>query len=81
MYRGQIQLRHNDAGSAVDSLQQALKNDPNNGVGHYQLGLAFNMQSDDGRAESEWREAVRLRPDLTDAHRAARHAGDSPRRP
>jgi tetratricopeptide (TPR) repeat protein len=69
VYRGQIQLRRNDPGAAVDSLQQALKNDPNNAVAHYQLGIAFNMQRNDPRAGEEWREAVRLRPDLTDAER------------
>lgn len=70
VYRGQIQLRQNDAGGAVDSLQQALKNDSGNATAHYQLGIAFDMQHNDARAESEWREAVRLRPDLTDAQRA-----------
>ncbi|MFZ0771709.1 MAG: tetratricopeptide repeat protein [Candidatus Sulfotelmatobacter sp.] len=70
VYRGQIQLRQNDAGGAVDSLQQALKNDSGNAVAHYQLGLAFDLQHNDERAESEWREAARLHPDLTDAQRA-----------
>jgi cellulose synthase operon protein C len=68
--RGQIQLRHNDAAGAVDSLQQALKNDPDNAQAHYQLGLAFDAQNNDARAESEWHESIRLRPDLTDAERA-----------
>jgi tetratricopeptide (TPR) repeat protein len=70
VYRGQILLRRNDATGAIDSLQQAIKNDPGNGVAHYQLGAAFDMQHNDARAESEWREAVRLRPDLTEAQRA-----------
>ncbi len=70
VYRGQIQLRHNDAGGAVDSLQQAINDEPDNAVAHYQLGLAFDMQHNEARAESEWREAARLRPDLTDAPRA-----------
>ena len=60
----------NDAGGAVDSLQSALRNDPDNAVAHYQLGIAFAQQHNDDRAEAEWREAVRLRPDLTDAQRA-----------
>jgi tetratricopeptide (TPR) repeat protein len=70
IYRGQIQVRRNDAAAAVDSLQQALKEDPSNAIAHYHLGLAFDLQRNDARAESEWREAVRLRPDLIDAQRA-----------
>lgn len=70
IYKGQIQLRKNNSAAAVDSLQTALRNDPDNAVGHYQLGLAFDQQHNDARAESEWREAVRIRPDLTDAQRA-----------
>jgi len=70
IYRAQIQLRQNDASGAVDSLQTALRNDPDNAVAHYHLGLAFDQQHNEGRAESEWREAVRLKPTLTDADRA-----------
>ncbi|MGB0007359.1 MAG: tetratricopeptide repeat protein, partial [Candidatus Sulfotelmatobacter sp.] len=70
IYRAQICLRQSDASGAVDALQQAVSNDPSNAVAHYQLGLAFDMQHNDGRAESEWREAVRLRPGLADAQRA-----------
>jgi len=70
VYKAQIQLRQNNAGGAVDSLQTALRNDPDNATAHYQLGIAFNQQHDEARAESEWREAVRLRSDLTDAQRA-----------
>ncbi len=70
VYKGQIQLRQFDTGGAVVSLQAALRNDPDNAVAHYQLGLAFSQQHDPSRAEAEWREAVRLRPDLTDAQRS-----------
>lgn len=70
VYRGQVQLRQNDANGAVDSFQKALKNDSNNGVAHYQLGLAYDMQHNEAQAESELHEAVTERPDLTDALRA-----------
>ncbi|MGB8832322.1 MAG: tetratricopeptide repeat protein [Candidatus Sulfotelmatobacter sp.] len=70
VYRGQIRLRKGDSGGAVDALQQALKNDSGNGVAHYQLGIAFDQEHNEAQAESEWREAVRVRPDLTDAQRA-----------
>jgi tetratricopeptide (TPR) repeat protein len=65
-----VQLRQSDLGGAVDSLQTALKNDPDNSVAHYQLGVAFDMQHNDARAESEWREAVRSHPELTYVQRA-----------
>jgi cellulose synthase operon protein C len=70
IFKAQVQLRQNDAGGAVDSLQKALHNDPDNAAAHYQLGLAFMQQRNEARAEAEWHEAVRIRPDLTDAQRA-----------
>ncbi len=70
IYKGQIQLRQNDSAGAVESLQAALKNDAENATAHYQLGVAFAQQHDLGRAEAEWRKAVSLRPDLTDAQRS-----------
>ncbi len=70
IYKGQLQLRRNDAAGAIDSLQSALHTDADNAVAHFQLGNAFALQHNEGRAESEWREAVRIRPDMTDAQRA-----------
>ncbi len=70
VYKAQVHLRQNDAAGAVDSLQTALSNDPDNAAAHYQLGLAFAQQHNDAQAESQWREAVRISPDLTDAQRA-----------
>jgi len=70
IYKGQVQLRRSDAAGAVQSLQAALQNDSENAVAHYQLGIAYAQQRDPARAESEWREAVRIRPDLTEALRA-----------
>jgi cellulose synthase operon protein C len=70
VFRGEIQLRQSDINGAVDSFQQAIKNDPSNGVAHYQLGLAYEAQNNGAQAESELRQAVSLRPDITDAQRA-----------
>jgi cellulose synthase operon protein C len=70
VYRGQIQIAQGNAAGAVDSLQQALKSDSNNATAHYHLGRAFDMQHNEAQAESEWRAAVSVRPDLTDAQRA-----------
>lgn len=69
VYKGQIEIRQNDAAGAVESLQTALSNDSGNAVAHYQLGIAYAKEHDPARAESEWREAVRIHPDLIDAQR------------
>ncbi|MGA7380292.1 MAG: tetratricopeptide repeat protein [Terriglobales bacterium] len=70
IYRGQILIRKGQGNDAVQALENAIKNDPDNAVAHYHLGLAFNLLGNLEHAESEWREAVRLKPDLTDAQRA-----------
>lgn len=70
IYKGQVELRRDNPGTAVESFQTALRNDAQNAIAHYQLGLAFAQMRDLARAESEWREAVRLRPELTSAQQA-----------
>ncbi len=70
IYKGQIQIHQGKGSDAIDTLQGVLKNDPDSAVTHYQLGLAFNQIGNDTRAEAEWRDAVRLAPDLLNAHRA-----------
>jgi cellulose synthase operon protein C len=70
IFKGQIALRDLKPQEAVDSLQTAIKNDPDNGVAHYHLGAAFDQLGNLERAESEWRQAVKSRPDLVDAQRA-----------
>jgi len=67
VYRGQIQLRQGNTSGAVSTLQEALRNDPDNAVAHYQLGIAYYQQHDDDHAQAEWHEAVRLKPDMTEA--------------
>jgi tetratricopeptide (TPR) repeat protein len=70
IYRGEIQLHDGHTNDAIQTLQSAIKNDPDNGVAHYQLGLAFDQLGNLERSESEWREAVRLRPTLVEGQRA-----------
>jgi tetratricopeptide (TPR) repeat protein len=70
IYRGQIQIRDGRPNDAANTLQNALKNDPDNGIAHYHLGIAFDQLGDLARAEDEWRSAVRSRPDLVEAQRA-----------
>src|SRR5581483_11631167 len=70
IFKGELLRVKNDPAGAIESLKAALHNEPDNAVGHYQLGLAYAQQRDISRAESEWREAVRIRPDLTEAQRS-----------
>ncbi len=70
IYKAEIDIRSGHASEAVDTLQPVLKNDPDNAVAHYQQGLAYDQLGNANRAEAEWREAVRLRPDIVEAHRA-----------
>ena len=70
MFKGQMQFARKDSAGAVDALQSALRNDPDNAKAHYWLGNAFAQQHNEDQAKQEWREAVRLHPDLTDAQRA-----------
>lgn len=73
IYKGEIEIRSGNASDAVNTLQSVLKTDPENlaaPVAHYQLGLAFDQLGNTNRAEAEWRDAVRLRNDIVEAHRA-----------
>ena len=70
IYKAEIDIRSGHANEATDTLQAVLKNDPDNAVAHYQQGLAYDQLGNTKRAEAEWREAVRLRPDIVEAHRA-----------
>jgi tetratricopeptide (TPR) repeat protein len=74
IYKAEIEVRGGKASNAVDTLQNVLKNDPDNAVAHYQLGMAFDQMGNANRAESEWRDAVRLRPDIIEAHGALARA-------
>jgi tetratricopeptide (TPR) repeat protein len=70
IYRGQIQIRSGHPNDATETLESAIKDDPDNGVAHYHLGVAFDQLGNLARAEGEWRNAVRLKPELVEAQRA-----------
>jgi len=68
--RGQIQIARGRLSDAISTLQNALKNNPDSGLGYYHLGIAFDRLKNPEQAEKAWQEAVRLRPDLVEAQRA-----------
>jgi Flp pilus assembly protein TadD len=65
--KGEVLLHKEKPDEALQVLQQAVKGAATNPVGHYQLGMANLAKGSVNQAESEWREAVRLNPNLTDA--------------
>lgn len=70
VYRSQLQISTGHAKDAIATLETVTKNDPSNSEAHYVTGIGFEKLGDLGRAQSEWKEALRLRPDLLDAVRA-----------
>ena len=68
-YRGEIQMAQGKTADAVRTLQSVVTTDPGMAVAHYQLGLALSKSGDLDHAATEWREAVRIRPDLLDGYR------------
>ena len=68
--RSQIQMQEGRLNEASSTLENVTKNDPENGVGHYYLGVGLQKLGSLERAETEWRDAARLRPDLLQAQRA-----------
>jgi tetratricopeptide (TPR) repeat protein len=71
VYRSQMQIGWGDVERAVDTLQTVVKNNPKSSLAHYALGVAYDKQAHHlEHAESEWREAARLNPNLVEAQRA-----------
>ena len=60
LFRGEIKIREGHPDQAVTTLQEVLVRDPDNPVAHYHLGMAFMQVGDQARAETEFREALRL---------------------
>jgi tetratricopeptide (TPR) repeat protein len=70
VYRSQMQISYGDVNDAAQTLSTVVKNDPDNILAHYALGVARQKQGDLNGAESEWRAALRLNPDYLDAQRS-----------
>jgi tetratricopeptide (TPR) repeat protein len=80
--RGQIELRNGNLKGSIDALQAALNSDSTSGIAYYHLGIALDRVGNVAQAEVAWQNAVRLHPDLSEAHlalaRAALGRGDMP---
>jgi tetratricopeptide (TPR) repeat protein len=66
---GQTYIRLGQESDALSALRQALTIDPGVPETHYALALLLSKPGRDAeRAEAEWREAIRLQPDYSQAH-------------
>ncbi len=55
---------------AISRCEEALVNDPSNGVAAYNLGIYLVTVGEKQRAASMWKRAIRSKPDLTAAYRS-----------
>lgn len=67
LIRGRILLARGDAAGALATFDTGLKRWPNNAGARYLAGLAAYQVGDFARAESEFRESLRVDPAATDA--------------
>jgi len=65
---GQVQIEQGKTLQAIESVDKALKIDPENAEAHYLLGYIRYQQSEYKPAEREFRKALKLNPYYTDAH-------------
>jgi len=68
MNEGSLALRAGDATLAMDVLLKAEKEDPENPDVHYNLGIAYLGKNLVDKAEDEFKEAIRLKADYSEAY-------------
>ena len=70
LLRSELQLREGKPADAMRTAQEAVNKDLNNPFAHHQLGTALLAAGDSGRAEGEFRAALKLQPNLLPSLRA-----------
>lgn len=68
MEQGVTLLNDGDPQRALKAFFQALDIDPNNGLAHYNAGVAFQTLQDDHQAITCYRQAIRLVPNFNQAY-------------
>jgi tetratricopeptide (TPR) repeat protein len=66
--RGVEHYRQGEVDEAILEFQEALKFDPNDGLAHYNLAIAYGGQGRFDEAIDEYEEALRIKPDYAQAH-------------
>lgn len=68
--RGTILNAEGKSDQAARTLEDALKDDPQNAYGHYQFGIALKNAGSAERARQEWIQAAKLAPQMTEPQMA-----------
>jgi len=68
MNEGSLALRAGDSSMAMDLLLKAEKEDPENPHVHYNLGIAYLGKDLVDKAEQQFKEAIRLKSDFSEAY-------------
>ncbi len=68
--KGEIQLQRGKVDDSIQTFQTALHIYADNAFAHYQMGLALQQKGKPQEAQTEFHEAVRLNPSLSDGWRA-----------
>jgi tetratricopeptide (TPR) repeat protein len=64
---GNTRLKQEKYPEAIASYHQVQELKPDFAITNYNLGMAYFMQNQWEKAESEWMRALELKPDLTQA--------------
>src|SRR6185437_15009154 len=67
---GEILLHQGKTSDAAHTLEDAVRNAPDNAMGHYELGIAYADSANYAQAQSEWSTAERLSPTMLEPPRA-----------
>jgi tetratricopeptide (TPR) repeat protein len=66
--KGETLFAAKDFSGAIHEYREAVRLNPRDPKGHFELGLALKSKGDLDEAVSEYREAIRLQPGLAEAH-------------
>jgi tetratricopeptide (TPR) repeat protein len=70
IFKGQCLNQEQKSTEAIPVLETAVKSNPDDPVGHFELGISYAATGNFVGAEKEWREAVQLKPSMLDAQQA-----------
>ena len=75
--RGGDAIHSWDFDKTIAFLEESRRNDPSNALAFFELGNAYYLAGDNAAAIAAWTEALRIKPDLSQADLAIRSVRDA----